>query len=621
MKGIEAQTRARVRKVGTVFGAQALVASFSCLCGLALPLAPEAPQPAAAPFSIRHEGSGWWLVSPEGKSFFSLGVCTTGQGISRQSFDPENPGYAAWQHYNSPAAWADATLRRLSSWGFTTLSAWSDFATLRQSKEQTLWLTPVLHLGGPAGAPWWDMWDPVVLERMEAIAREEILRFRDDPRLLGYYSDNELGWWNATLWKTTLEQAPSSGQRQRLIQLLRDTYQNDWNRLRQDFEPEKAQSWESLQEGGMLYVKPGSGGFKVMRRFLGLVAERYYQLVHDLIRKYDQRGLILGDRYQSFYYPEVARASARWVDASSSNLSAAWNDGSYLRCYLETLHQLTGKPILVSEFYMAARENRSGNRNNRGVFPVAATQRERATAIRNTLARLAHTPYVLGADWFQYFDEPRYGRDDGENFNFGLVDINDCPYGEVTSTFANFDGTALKAQPLPPMADASAGVPRAPTDPFADFVPMRALQQWDRTRGFIKSDSAEPLADLYICWSPTAIYLGLFALDVTEDACYRDRSVPKRDRALWVVQLCGRELLRVRLGAGREPIANDPAVRVENLSGVNLTVRSITAVAFTAKQLGRKRFRPGDKIQLGSTFWTHGQCYRMDWSGTFVLGK
>ena len=34
--------------------------------------------------------------------------------------------------------------------------------------------------------------------------------------------------------------------------------------------------------------------------FLGLLAERYYQLVHQIIRKYDTRALILGDRYQSF---------------------------------------------------------------------------------------------------------------------------------------------------------------------------------------------------------------------------------------------------------------------------------------------------------------------------------
>ena len=41
-------------------------------------------------------------------------------------------------------------------------------------------------------------------------------------------------------------------------------------------------------------------------------------------------------------------AAAPFVDAISSNLNADWNDGSFLRCYLDTLHEITGKPILVT---------------------------------------------------------------------------------------------------------------------------------------------------------------------------------------------------------------------------------------------------------------------------------
>src|ERR1043165_7452817 len=66
-----------------------------------------------------------------------------------------------------------------------------------------------LYIGSTAGAPWWDMWDAKITDRMDAVAREQILPLRDDPRLLGYYSDNEMGWWNAILFQMTLEQAPS----------------------------------------------------------------------------------------------------------------------------------------------------------------------------------------------------------------------------------------------------------------------------------------------------------------------------------------------------------------------------------------------------------------------------
>jgi hypothetical protein len=548
-----------------------------------------------------------------------MGVCVVTTGIDREHFDPENPGYAAWQHYPDAAAWADETLRRLKSWGFTTVGAWSDQTPLRRSKEMSLWLTPVLHLGSFAGVPWWDMWDPKIIRRMEDLAREQILSVCDDPRLIGYYTDNELGWWNATLWKMTLEQSSSSGQRKRLVQLLRDIYENDWDRLTRDFDAESADNWRELQRGGMLWLKPGGRGIKTMRRFLEMLAERYYELVHNIVRQYDQRALILGDRYQSFYYPEVARAASRWVDAISSNLNASWNDGSYLRCHLDTLHAITGKPIMVSEVYMAAEENRSGNRNSQGTFPVVPSQTDRAHSIHNTLAALAKTPYVVGIDWFQYFDEPQHGRHDGENYNFGLVDIQNRPYEEITAAFAAFNPQSLRSTPATRRLDASSGVPPAPTDPLSDFSESHALKRWNRERGFVPPTTPFPVADLYVCWTPEALYLGLYALDIVEDAYYRDRSVPKNDRAQWLVEVEGSPAVRVRLGAGREAVASDPALRVEHLPSLNLKVRNVAAMEVPASRLGLSGFKVGDTISLNSTLLTHCQAYRVQWKGTFRL--
>src|SRR5256886_10788262 len=404
-------------------------------------------------------------------------------GASREEFDSENPGYAAWQHYADSNQWAKATMNRLKSWGFTTIGAWSDFQTLRQVPDSDMEFIPVLHIGSTAGAPWWDMWDPKIISRMDQVARDQIIPLRDDPRVIGYYSDNEMGWWNATLFKMTLEQPPTSGQRRRLIEMLRKTYHNDWSSLLKDFEPEGVESWEELDQRGMLYLHPGGDGIRTMRRFLAVLAERYYSLVHEIVRKYDRRALIFGDRYQSFYYPEVARACAPYVDAVSSNLNASWNDGSFARFYLDTLHALTGKPVLIGEFYMSARENRSGNKNNRGVYPVSATQKERAAGFRTTVEGLLKLPYVIGADWFQYYDEPQHGRFDGENFNFGLVDIHDRPYEALTRIAASLDLAGMKRQPARARPDASPGLPPAPRGPLGEFEPTLALRRWDRERG------------------------------------------------------------------------------------------------------------------------------------------
>lgn len=575
---------------------------------------------AAKPFSIQQIDGISWLARPGGQRFFSFGVNCVNQGTPRDKFDPKNPGYAAWQHYRDPSHWGETTLQRLKSWGFTTIGGWSDFEILKQLQAADFAFTPVLHIGSTAGAPWWDMWDPKIVERMDQVAREQIVPLRDDPRLLGYYSDNEIGWWDAALFKMTLEQASSSGQRRRLLNLLKQTYHNNWGELLKDFEPEGAGSWEELERRGMLYLRPGGNGVHVTRRFLGLIAERYYSLVHDIIRKYDKRALILGDRYQSFFYPEVARASGPYVDAASTNLNASWNDGAFPRFYLETLHALTGKPILISEFYMAARQNRSGNPNDHGVFPVVETQAERVKGFRNTMHALLRVPYVIGADWFQYFDEPTHGREDGENFNFGLVDIHDRPYEPLTATTTALDLTSLKKQRVPAPPDASQGVPRAPRDPLAHFRPNLALKDWDRERGFVAPKSEFPLADLYVAWNENAIYLGLYAQDVVEHAYYRDKIVPVGESAEWSVAIVASgKLIRARIGTGAKPTVNEPAVRIVGLSGADLNVRNIAAIELPAKLFGKKRFQAGDQIKLASTLLAHARAYRVAWEGSFTL--
>lgn len=572
------------------------------------------------PFFIQQRGGISWLTKPNGERFFSLGVCVVNQGASRERFNPTNPSYAAFQHYENSNRWAEATLKRLKSWKFTTAGGWSDFRSLQQCRDADVAFMPVLAVGMTAGAPWLDMWDTNVIARMHQIARDQILPLRADPRVLGYYSDNEMGWWNATLFKMSLEQAPTSGQRQRLLKLLREIYHNNWLELLKDFETEGAGSFAELDQRGMLYLRPGGNGIRAYRRFLGLMAERYYALVREIIHTYDPRGLVLGDRYQSFYYPEVARASGSSVDVASCNINAAWNDGTFPRFYLDTLHALTAKPIIVSEFYLSAQQNRTGNKNAASTFPVVTTQAERAAGFRNTLLALVRAPYVVGAEWFQYFDEPARGRFDGEDYNFGLVDIHDQPYEPLTAAAQALDLAAIKSEERPIRPDASLGVPPAPRNPLAHFTIRLALKDWDRESGFVKPISEFPVADLYVCWDEKSVYLGVYAQDFVEANYYRNKIVPEVDRAQW--SICIGEtskLIHARLGPGAPPACDQPAVRIVNFSGEYMNTRNIAAVELPAKLFGKERFKAGDTIEFGSTFFTHCRADRVEWKGKFTL--
>jgi hypothetical protein len=268
---------------------------------------------------------------------------------------------------------------------------------------------------------------------------------------------------------------------------------------------------------------------------------------------------------------------------------------------------------------MAAHQNRSGNKNSSSGFPTVNTQRERAEALSNTVRSLARLPYVVGAEWFQYYDEPTFGRSDGEDYNFGLIDIHDRPYAEVTEIFASLNPTQLKAAAAPMRSGASAGIPVAPADPFARLEFMLALKDWDRQRGFVPPSSEHPMGDLYACWSPRALYLGVYVLDVVDDDLYRSTGVPAEDRGEWRVRLGGQPPVKVLVGYGDRPKVTDETLRVKSISGMDHNMRSIIVLEYPAGRLGREQFKPGDSIELDASYTTHGRMHKIEWKGNFPL--
>lgn len=594
---------------------------------VALGLAGQAPAHMGAPparpaYTVAHVGSAWWLKAPNGRSFFSRGVCCVTTGVPFPEYSLANPGYAAWKEYPDPGAWADATVSRLKEWRFTTIGGWSDDATLKRSHKMDLPYTLVLHLGASAGAPWLDMWNPAVIAAMDDAARKQIVPVRNDPLLLGYYTDNELGWWNGALFTMALQEPAEAGQRSRLIALLQRNYHSSWPALLRDFVPAGAHDFASLAVKGTLTLRPGGSGIHVEREFLTLVADRYYALMRRLIRKYDPRGLLLGDRYQSFFYPEVAAAAGRCMDIVSSNINPNWTDGSLVRYFLPTLHALCRKPIMVGEFYMAAAQNGSGDRNDSSGFPVVASQRERAAGFHRTLETFAATPYLVGADWFQFADEPGHGRGDGEDYDMGLVDVYDRPYHELTDASAALDADALHAEAHAPRVDAASGVPPAPADPMAHNGLMAAMAHWDRERGFVPPSSEQAVADMYACWSADALYLGLSAMDPAEPGYYAGKKIPEEDRLEWSIRLPGHVApVRIRLGARRPPSVSGAVITVVDGSGQDRDVRTIAIARIPAALLGERALSAGDAVGISSAVTTLARARSIGWRGAYRLAS
>jgi hypothetical protein len=207
---------------------------------------------------------------------------------------------------------------------------------------------------------------------------------------------------------------------------------------------------------------------------------------------------------------------ARHVDAIATNYNPESGDGWVARYFFDGLGQLSGgKPILVTEWFFAAHENRTGNRNN-GHLMTVATQSERARGAAAATFNFAARPEIVGSHWFQYYDQPKGGRADGEDYNFGLVDINDQPYEQLIAALAiaNRAVREIHAVAKPPARPTAAPfvLPHAAID-----INDRSLSDWPKPASLlpplIPSPGAADFGEVYLSWSERGLAVGTTGQD------------------------------------------------------------------------------------------------------------
>jgi hypothetical protein len=555
----------------------------------------------------------WWFIAPDGSRFFSSGVNVVDVGGKPAEYDPQRPEYAAFRHYPNTAAWARATQQRLSAWGFNTIGGWS----AREMTCGSIPYTVVLHLGRELGVPWVDMLNPEFADQVAALTKRQVTPLANDSRLIGWYSDNELAWFADTLFVFHIAQSPQSVSRNALVDLLRKRYDGDFARLEEDFVATGANSFDELAAGGKLVFRPGGHGVVVADEFLRLLAERFYKTTHDAIRRCDANHLVLGDRYHGYCPDAVAKAAGPYVDVISTNFDQPdWTDGRLPTFYLERLHELTHRPVLVTEYYVAARENRSGNKNSGNIFTTVTTQRERAQAVGTRLSYLAALPYVVGAHWFQFSDEPTNGRSDGEDYNFGLVDIDDRPYQEVVAAFtkANAELPRLHAAAgLAPLHESvePLSVPQAPLDPLSGVAP------WDQGRARVPCGESSGLGDLLVTWDADRMYIALGCSTYVDENSYTDKMSAERDQLVWQFALDDGPPVRVGFGVNEDMTVSDKTVLIRlHQRGLRYTV----IVAVPKEQFGRAALEAGDRLRLVATLTDPRHDTKTSWNRQLVCG-
>ncbi|EHJ49272.1 hypothetical protein DFW101_3273 [Solidesulfovibrio carbinoliphilus subsp. oakridgensis] len=459
----------------------------------------------AGGFGVARDGGVSWLTLPGGPRFFSIGADTVNCGTEPVQAD----AYSFSACYADRDAWAADTEARLRSWGFNTRGGWSDPTT-----RMSLPLVPEIDLGRNSRLHWFDPFAPDALAKTVAKARELTEPHRNNPAVIGYFTDNEVGWWNAPLFRWYLGNEWAVYSKQFLWRMIFDHYRGRWDRLLADFVPgPDVHSFEDLKKGrAVLKLRPGGQGIHLIQKFTAACAGRYYELVHKALKAVDPDRLVMGDRLPLYYNQDAVLASRGHLDVLSTNYNVDTPDGWVAPYYFEGLAKLTDAPVLISEFFFAADENRSGNINNGHLMHVK-TQAERAAGAAAAVRNFAAFPNVVGTHWFQYYDEPSGGRGDGENFNMGLVDIRNEPYEGLVAALTRANAavpaihvaSAKAAPPLPAVVPVrpARGPVNATDDSLADWPDKAAT----RLPWFTVPAPHVPFGDVHVSWSPDSLNL------------------------------------------------------------------------------------------------------------------
>lgn len=409
--------------------------------GKAVRLGPEIPaphssvtilpsaRPARGRFTIDRDRGRHWIVTPSGERLFSVGMncvsphaagpVTGMRGLFRRLPSARGPASAAVHgdavslytanligRYGAAwrTRWARLAVSRLKGWGFNTIGNWSDELAWRERKlyytmNAAWWDEPKRgdDWGLYGGFP--DVFSPDFSRKCDERARAGARP--DDPLLIGYFLLNEPQWQRTDVHLAAevlrTQRAPAT----RTFLL----------------------SWLCRRHGGGT-ARPSAVELDRMR---DLMVDRYFETVCNAMRRHDPHHLLLGVRFYGVP-PRFLLSPMRRMDVVSVNTYATQPDPEIMR----TLHQATGRPVLLGEFHLGATDRGPTSHGLVGV----ANQHERGIGYARYLERAAAIPYCVGAHWFQHVDQPVLGRFDGENYNIGFVDVTDTPYPDLTAAAA-----------------------------------------------------------------------------------------------------------------------------------------------------------------------------------------
>lgn len=432
-------------------------------------------------FRVAKWNDKWWLVDPDGRLFWSHGLVRvtwscgytpiTGRRFLFADLPPiDSPfgvfyGHSTWairglyergaETYNFtganllrkygahwPTRFSDVTHRRFRSWGLNTMANCSQPAIYLQRK--TPYTATVYSLDSPpedtpggtgyvatihddsrvieAASGGWGPFPDVFDPSFKATLLKEVAQHKGkavgDPWCLGYFLGNELTWGRDDTWLASAVLKSPAGQAAKRVLLddLRKKYEKIDN-LNAAWGTNHA-SWDALLKST---TPPDAKRARAdLATFLDKTADAYFRQCREAVKEIDPEGLYLGCRFAGWANERIFLAAARYSDVISVNR------------YAESVADLRlpgdlDKPVVIGEFHFGALDRGKFHATLRPV----ADQVARGAAYEKYVRSALENPLIVGTHWHQFGDQATTGRDDGENFQNGFVDVCDTPYTET----------------------------------------------------------------------------------------------------------------------------------------------------------------------------------------------